>query len=466
MVSFFAETSINAVPICLLSPALLPEWLRQQDSSTHEWINALHFKATPLTLALVPDQNGKLQKALWGEGETFWHYADLAVKLPAGTYFIDKELDSQSANHACLAWGLSFYTFDKYKKKESPSTAVTKQLVWPENADRQWVVAHLKAINQVRDWINLPAADCTPQTLADSACQIAETYQAHINIVTGPQLQRDYPCVYTVGKAAAAEPCYIHLYYRPDQAVKKLALVGKGVCFDSGGLDIKSSSNMVLMKKDMGGAAHALALAELLMAMKLPVELDVYIPAVENGISGQAMHPLDVIYTRKGLTVEIGNTDAEGRLILADALTEASSHHPDLILDFATLTGAARVALGTDLPALFCNQSNLIPLFLSASSKTLDPVWPLPLHKPYLKQLKSSVADLSSTGKTSYGGAILAALFLEHFIEPSIPWIHIDLMAYNLTSTPGRPEGGEAMALRAAYEFLVQWIGNDSPLLA
>lgn len=454
---FFTSSHPTAIPIHCVTSKSFADWLTKQNEFTKCWLSATGFIGEPQTLALIPSLSGGLEKVIWGEDDSFWHYAALANKLPPGAYCLEASLDSFHANHACLAWGLSFYEFNRYKKGVATRSA-SKQLVWPANAIQPWVNAHIEAITHIRDWINVPAVDFTPDTLAVLSQKLASLHQAEIRIVKGPQLEQEYPSVYTVGKAAAAEPCYIHLHHRPPQSIKKLALVGKGVCFDTGGLDLKPSNNMLLMKKDMGGAAHALALAQLILAMKLPVELDLYIPAVENGIDGKAMHPLDIIRTRKGLSVEIGNTDAEGRLILADALDEASHNNPDLIIDFATLTGAARVALGTDLPALFCNRSDLSSQFVLAGTTVQDPVWPLPLHKPYAKQLKTPFADLSSTGKSGFGGAILAALFLEQFINPDVPWIHIDLMAYNLTTSPGRPEGGEAMALRAAYEFICQWV--------
>lgn len=454
MSPFFANPETSSTPIYCLTPKTFPQWLEDQDSFIKDWLKSIRFAAEPSSIALVPNPDGSIRCILWGEDEGFWHYAALAQKLPAGNYRLEKSLDTLQANHACLSWGLSFYSFKKYREC---SATIDKRLVWPQAAEQPWVHAHLEVITNIRDWINTPAADFTPTTLANLAQQLAGQYQADIRVVKGSQLKQEYPSVYTVGKAAEADPCYIHLHHHHPQAMRRLALVGKGVCFDSGGLDLKSASNMQLMKKDMGGAAHALGLAQLILAMNLPVELDLYIPAVENSVSGNAMRPLDIIRTKKGLTVEIGNTDAEGRLILADALHEASQSSPDLIIDFATLTGAARIALGTDLPALFCNRQILANQFMHAASKVNDNVWPLPLHQPYTKQLKTSFADLSSTG-SSYGGAIIAALFLEHFVDRDIPWMHIDLMAYNLSSSPGRPEGGEAMALRASYEFISHWL--------
>ncbi|NJN24161.1 MAG: leucyl aminopeptidase family protein, partial [Acaryochloridaceae cyanobacterium RL_2_7] len=264
------------------------------------------------------------------------------------------------------------------------------------------------------------------------------------------------PMVYAVGQAnshiPSQAPRLIDLHWG-EQAAPRVTLVGKGVCFDTGGLNMKSAAGMKLMKKDMGGAAQVLG-CQMIMQLRVPIQLRVLIPAVENSISGNAMRPLDILSSRKGLTVEVGNTDAEGRLVLGDALTEAASEKPGVIIDFATLTGAARVALGTELPALFCNRPEVMSAVLEAGLATDDPLWNLPLHPPYRSLLDSSIADLSNISSGSYGGAITAALFLQEFIEPDIPWVHIDMMAWNLRSLPGRPEGGEAMGMRAIAKFI------------
>tara|TARA_B100001123_G_C15074181_1_gene932868 strand:- start:149 stop:1006 length:858 start_codon:yes stop_codon:yes gene_type:complete len=284
-------------------------------------------------------------------------------------------------------------------------------------------------------------------------------HKAHVSIIAGKDLlKKNYPSVHAVGRAAIQEPRLIDIAWG-NVSAPKVTLIGKGVCFDSGGLDIKPASGMLKMKKDMGGAAQVLGLAHMIMDSALAVRLRVLVPAVENAISGNAFHPLDVLDTRKGLTVEVGNTDAEGRLILSDALAEAAREKPEMIIDFATLTGAARVALGTDLPALFCNDEQLAAALLSQGSHTADPFWRMPLWEGYKTHLSSNVADLSSTGSVPFGGAITAALFLEHFVEPDIPWAHIDLMAFNNNTRPGRPEGGEAQGIRAVYAMLKKRYG-------
>ena len=282
----------------------------------------------------------------------------------------------------------------------------------------------------------------------------ADRLGAHCRVVIGKELlTAGFPAIQAVGRASSNAPRLIELTWGDSEA-PLVALVGKGVCFDSGGLDLKNASGMALMKKDMGGAAHALALTRLVIEHRLPVRLLLLIPAVENAVSGNAYRPGDIIATRKGLSVEIGNTDAEGRLVLADALAYASEHDPELVIDFATLTGAARVALGTDLPALFCNDTNVTASILRAGVEFEDPLWSMPLHQPYVEQIRSPIADLNNSSKSSYGGAITAALFLEHFVNQGIPWAHIDTFAWNQSNRPGRPEGGEALGLRAVFHYL------------
>jgi leucyl aminopeptidase len=306
----------------------------------------------------------------------------------------------------------------------------------------------------VRDLVNTPTEDMGPSELADAVIHAADQLGASASVIKGDDLlTENYPAVHAVGRAASRPPRMISLTWgEKDHPV--LALVGKGVCFDSGGLDIKPASGMKLMKKDMGGAAHALALARLVIQYELPVRLLLLIPAVENSIAGNAYRPGDVVETRKGLTVEIGNTDAEGRVILADGLTRSCEEKPDLIIDFATLTGAARVALGTDLPPVFSNHLEIAQAITAAGERVEDPMWTMPLYQPYRTLLKSEIADLNNIASTGYGGCITAALFLEHFVEPDVPWVHIDTFAWNQTARPGRPVGGEALGLRSVFNYL------------
>lgn len=418
------------------------------------WVERLDYKGVSETCVLVPHENGDIYCVLWGKGDSFWQLAALASKLPDGDYII-KDWAGVRPELGCLAWALFQYNFDVYKKK---ADRIVPRLVVPDDVDLKWVQTSYEAITLVRDLINTPAEDLNPQDLANSALKLRERYDAKCSILSGSELKTQYPSIYTVGRAATAQPVLIDFHWKHPTPKKKLVLVGKGVCFDSGGLDIKPSSGMLMMKKDMGGAAHVLGLASMIMEMNLAVDLRVLVPAVENAVSGNAMRPGDIIRTRKGLTVEVGNTDAEGRLVLADALFEASQSKPDLIIDFATLTGAARIALGTELPALFSNREDVARGILDQDYSCEDPLWRMPLHAPYKKHLKSSVADLNNIGKSSYGGAITAALFLENFVGNGCPWVHIDLMAWNLTSSPGRPEGGEAMGLLSIYNYLVNWI--------
>ena len=320
----------------------------------------------------------------------------------------------------------------------------------------------MRAAYLVRDLVNTPAEDMMPQHLAEAARALAEEFGAQFTEIVGDELLvRNYPLVHAVGRASVHAPRLLDLRWG-DPAHPRLTLVGKGVCFDSGGLDIKPASGMRWMKKDMGGAAHVLGLARLVMATGLPVRLRVLVPTVENAISGSSFRPGDVIRSRKGLTVEIENTDAEGRLVLCDALAEAGTEEPALLIDFATLTGAARVALGTDLPGFFTNDDALADALALAGEAERDPVWRLPLFKPYRRELESQVADLLNCSTNGFGGAITAALFLQRFVPKGIDWLHFDLNAWNVSERAGRPKGGEAMGLYATFRYLEQRFGEDA----
>ena len=309
------------------------------------------------------------------------------------------------------------------------------------------------AMFRVRDLVNTPAADLGPAELAEVAAELAERCEAECKVISGDELEREFPAIHVVGKASSRAPRLIRLEWG-DPSNPPLAVVGKGVIFDTGGLSIKPTSGMVLMKKDMGGAAHALGLAELVMRLKLPVHLRVYIPAVENAIAGNAYRPSDIVTTRNGTTVEIGNTDAEGRVVLSDALTLAAEEGAARIIDFATLTGAARVALGEDLPPLYARRTDQARAIQDLSFELEDPLWQMPLYKPYKQQIEPRLADLSNTGSTSQGGSLTAALFLDHFVPEGIDWMHLDIYAWNLGDRPGRPAGGEAQGLRTMIEWL------------
>jgi leucyl aminopeptidase len=443
----------GAVPITALARDAYDDWLKAQPAARHTWVVQSGFRVQPGGFCLLPDEGGRLEEVLLviDAGEPIWSFAGLPTALPPGVYRLDQGMRPGAASRAALGWCLGSYAFTRYK--DNPRECA--RLVWPKSADEGQVMHTAEAIALVRDLINTPANDMGPAQLAEAARTLAKQHRAKCTVIVGDALlKRNYPAVHAVGRASSEEPRLIDL--RWGSRGPKVTLVGKGVCFDSGGLDLKPAAGMKLMKKDMGGAAHVLGLASLIMAEKLPLQLRVLIPAVENAVSGNAFRPLDVLQTRKGLTVEVGNTDAEGRLVLCDALTEADNEQPDLLIDFATLTGAARVALGPELPALFCNDDKLAGAILRHGSLEGDPVWRLPLYKPYRQGLDSKVADLNNISGSPYAGAIVAALFLENFVSPGTRWAHFDVMAWNVSGRPGRPEGGEAMGLRAVYAAILE----------
>ncbi len=378
-----------------------------------------------------------------------WCLAKLAETLPEGVY----RLANGSTGPAPLGWLLAQYRFDRYKNDDKASGP--RVLLTDEPARIEGFVRIAEAVALVRDLVNTPAADMGPPHLEAEAARIAKAFDATLTVTKGHELETGFPMIHAVGLAASRDfaPRLIELEWG-DPANPRLAIVGKGVCFDSGGLDIKPSSGMRLMKKDMGGAAHALALAQLVMAARLPVRLHVLVPAVENAIAGNAFRPGDVLTSRQGLTVEIANTDAEGRLVLADALTKAGESNPALIVDFATLTGAARVALGPDLPATFANDDDLAVSLLAAGIATDDRLWRLPLHSGYDEMLKSDIADLNNAPDGGFAGAVTAALFLQRFVPDGTPWLHLDTFAWRPVAKPGRPKGGEALGLRAVWAML------------
>ncbi len=450
-------SAAGATPITALDVTGFAGWLRKQPAAIRAWVEDNGFKAEAGAVCLLPNAKGRAARVVFGlDRDDPWCWAQLAAKLPAGTYRIDGTLVQSQSNWAALAWALAAYRFGRYKPASKKAVA---KLVWPTGTDRKSVESAAQAIAWVRDLVNTPAADMGPAELAAAATTLARQHKAKLKIIVGDALLKaNYPAVHAVGRASSRAPRLIDFTWGNPRA-PKVTLVGKGVCFDSGGLDIKPSSGMLNMKKDMGGAAHALGLASMIMDAGLKVRLRVLIPAVENAISGNAMRPLDVLPTRKGKTVEIGNTDAEGRLILCDCLAEADAEKPALLFDFATLTGAARVALGPDLPALFTNDDRLATDLTDAGEQVSDPMWRLPLWKPYRKWLDSKVAEISSTGSSPFAGAITAALFLADFVSPDTAWAHFDLFAWTASAKPGRPEGGEAMAIRALFHLLEKRYG-------
>ena len=449
---------VASIPIALVTE----EQLQAEPEMYRSWFETTGFRADAGSYSLIPEIDGTVAKVYVGKPDSLdtWTFGSLAVSLPPNQYHIADSLPDAQATKLCLGWALGQYKFTRYKQesKKLESPAKLPALDVPDNADQDYIEAATEAMCLVRDLVNTPAGDMGPSQLEEQMRAIAAMYRADIRVIAGDDLlTENYPMIHAVGRASDQPPRLLDLHWGHVDA-PKITLVGKGVCFDSGGLDIKNASGMKLMKKDMGGAAHVLGVATMVMKLNLPVRLRVLIPAVENSVAGNAMHPLDVLNTRKGITVEVGNTDAEGRLVLGDALWEASSEQPQLLVDFATLTGAARVALGTELPAMFCTDEAIAGMLKQAGQQVDDPLWPMPLHTPYRSMLDSKVADISNISNGSYGGAITAALFLKEFVASDIPWVHIDVMAWNLRSLPGRPEGGEAMGIRAVLELIRQVI--------
>jgi leucyl aminopeptidase len=427
------------------------EWLTGQPERVQAAVSAARFTGAVGEFALVPGGKPAEWSAVTGVPDSIgpWDLAGVAAKLPEGPY----RLADGDPGAATLGWLLAQHRFDRYRRDSDPLPR--RVLLTSDPARVEEAVRLAGAVALVRDLVDTPANDMGPAELAAACEAVANELGASFAVVQGDALAADYPMIHAVGRAATREraPRLIELNWG-DPAHPRVAIVGKGVCFDSGGLDIKPSAGMLLMKKDMGGAAHALALARLVIEARLPVRLQLLIPAVENAISADAFRPGDVLRSRKGLSVEIGNTDAEGRLILADALTRAAEDKPALLIDFATLTGAARVALGPDLPALFANDDALAADLLAAGEAVADPLWRLPLWPGYRDMLKSGIADINNAGEGGMAGAITAALFLDRFVPVETAWAHVDTFAWRPAARPGRPKGGEALALRAAWAML------------
>ncbi|MFN7662483.1 MAG: leucyl aminopeptidase family protein [Alphaproteobacteria bacterium] len=443
----------HSVPIFFIKGPEFSQFQHHLSSVEKKWIDTLGFKAGLAQICLIPDETGRLAKVLWGASETvsMWEGAQIARGVPKEYTYVFENIAKEDYAPLALGWGLEQYTFLSYKTQDQkPASHPT---LWVPEGCLDSLETLLDVSCRVRDWINMPACDLTPQAFADIAQKVAKKNGAKVQTIKGTDLEQQYPLVHAVGRASDHKPHVVDMVWGNENH-PKVTLVGKGVTFDTGGLDIKSAGNMSLMKKDMGGAAQALGLADLIMRTKLPLRLRVILPLAENSISGNAYRPSDVITSRKGLTVEIGDTDAEGRLLLADALTAACEEKPDYLFDFATLTGAARVAVGTELSALFCNHTEMATKLKQAGEKAQDPVWELPLWEGYASLLRSAIADTNSCSSGGYAGAITAALFVKKFVSEDVQWAHLDMMAWNLSSKPGRPEGGEVMGLRAVYEFL------------
>jgi leucyl aminopeptidase len=446
------------LPLWPVTEGMLEGWLGEQSPAVAKWATESGFKAERHRVLLLPDTAGGVAGAALGLGRladlsdlSVWHVAGVADRLPASDFRCTADLSANAANQFALGFLYGQYRFERYRRP--PSATRTARLVAPAHCDVGQVEAMHGALCWARDLINTPASDMGPRQLAAEAVGLAQQFGARHRLIEGKDLlELGFPMIHAVGRASSQPPCLIDLAW--GNRGPRVALVGKGVCFDSGGLDLKNAQSMLLMKKDMGGAACVLALARLIMETQLPLQLRVLIPAVENSVGGDAYRPGDVLATRKGCTVEIGNTDAEGRLVLADAIAEADAGQPDLLIDLATLTGAARVALGPELPALYGNDESLCADLVRHGREQHDPLWPMPLWTPYEEDLASKVADLGNASASSFAGSIIGALFLKRFVSERTPWLHVDLYAWNPKERAGRPVGAEAQTVRALFALI------------
>ena len=451
--SFYQTSTEKALPLVLLT---------QRDSleelSAYERNCLATFKGALGDVVVVSNQDGNTSKVYigTGDGNDAQALAIAVNRIPAGLVYLAPK---QLAKSALMAWSLAQYCFDQYKESKTK-----KRLLAVAPNVLSTFILESEAVFLVRDLINRPANDLNPCEMANVVRALANEHGAVFKEWVGEELVRDnFPAIHAVGRAASDAPRLLSLTWG-DETHPRVTLVGKGVCFDSGGLDLKPAQGMRLMKKDMGGAAQVIGLAQWLMAYKLPIRLQVLIPAVENAIGSQAFRPGDVLTMRNGLHVEVDNTDAEGRLVLADALVKACEDKPDLLIDFATLTGAARVAVGTEISAMFSNDDQLAEAITKSGFEANDPVWRMPLFAGYASMLDSTIADLANSSASSYAGAITAALFLQRFVQASVPWVHFDIMAWNVGNKPGRPEGGEAMGILAVGQYLIGRFGTLVPL--
>lgn len=437
--------------ISVISNDIFDDWFAAQPEGIRTLVSANRFTAKPGELIVIPGDRSDDWSVTVGAAKRpdFWYLAGIASKLPAGTY----RMADGALGTSALGWLLAHDHFDRYLPKADP--ILQRVLLTNDLALIKETVALAHATSLARGLINTPAADMGPAELASSTEKIAKTYAATFSVTKGVDLESGYPMIHAVGQAADRQyaPRLIELEWG-NPVNPRVAIIGKGITFDSGGLNIKPGNSMRLMKKDMGGAAHALALAQLVMEARLPVRLHLLIAAAENSIAGNAFRPGDVLKSRNGMSVEIDNTDAEGRLVLADAITRACEDSPAIMIDFATLTGAARVALGPDLPAFFTNDDDLAAAFSAASQAVYDPLWRLPLWAGYDDMLSSDIADCVNSAEGGFAGAITAALFLNKFVAADTSWAHFDTFAWRPSAKPGRPKGGDALGLRAAYEVL------------
>ncbi|WP_407176986.1 leucyl aminopeptidase family protein [Bradyrhizobium sp. STM 3562] len=443
----------SAVPVLFVSKSTWETTRATLSPSALQFAAANGFAAKPGACLTLPDADGGIAQVVFGLEDATAKSRDpfrpgaLPGLLPAGSYsFANAPHDARLAT---LAFALGSYRFSRYRKAEAPAV----KLVPPDGIDVAEITAVAEAAMLARDLINTPSNEMGPEELAVAASEVAARFGARFNCITGDELKQGFPLIHAVGQASIRAPRLIEFSWG-DPAHPKVTLVGKGVCFDTGGLDLKPSSGMLLMKKDMGGAANVLALAQMVMDAKLKVRLRVLIPAVENAVAGNAFRPLDIFRSRKGLSVEIGNTDAEGRLILADALAYADEEKPDLLIDMGTLTGAARVALGPDLPPFYTQDDALAEDVGRCAREENDPLWRMPLWGPYDSWLDAKVADVTNAPSGGFAGSITCALFLQRFVEHAKSWLHFDIFAWTPQAKPARPEGGECQAARAVFRLL------------
>lgn len=452
MHSSLVRNATGAIPLSAVRASDLKSWLAGRPQRESEWLSRLGFGAREGEIALVPNASGAVTRVVLGlgKGDDPLVFAALSETLQPGTYRLDEVPAGCALESATLAWLLGTYKFSRYRKNGSKAA----KLVVPQGIDAEEISRIAEAVFFARDLVNTPANDMGPAELAAAAGEVAKQFGARCSFIVGDDLRKkNFPLIYTVGRGAERAPRLVDLQWG-DKDAPKVTLVGKGVCFDSGGLDLKPSSAMLTMKKDMGGAAVVLAIARMVMGAALPVRLRVLIPAVENSVSAAAYRPGDVIASRKGLSIEIGNTDAEGRLVLADALTEADADAPDLLIDIATLTGAARSATGMEVPPYFTDDEALAADLIRHATAVRDPLWRLPLWRGYESALSSPIADLNNNPDYNLAGAITAALFLNRFVEKAKSWAHFDIPAWVDRPRPGRRKGAEANAARAIYALL------------
>ncbi len=464
---FFIDKGRPACPIYLLTPAALAKWLEQHAGREANWINQNGFMGASGTVLTIPDKTGNIESVLVGQDSEidYWTLGILVAKLPEGVYRLADTPNDETMSLAVLAWGLGAYSFDKYKKP--PCERNYPSLVVPKSINLDTIIAQLEGLYLARDLINTPANDMGPEALQQSMEKLAETHKADFRAIIGDALlAENFPLIHAVGRAAAQSPRMLEMKWGDDNH-PVLILVGKGVCFDSGGLNIKLGTAMDLMKKDMGGAACVLALAHIIMSLELPVRLRVLVGAVENAISAGSFRPGDVLLSRKGLNVEIGNTDAEGRLVLADLLSYAGEptgetaerDEPELLIDLATLTGAARAALGPEIAPFYTHNDALAKSLADKAERVDDPMWRMPLWKGYDAWLSSNNADINNITSSPFAGSITAALFLSRFVETP-NWIHCDVYGWHVKARPSRPVGGEGTAVRALYHLIAEKYGK------